>query len=107
LKLEETQLVGDEDEVEEDQWEPILKPWELEPPPVKKPVKREEDIEKQIEEFAGPDRSTWFEGDELKAWRAARLCVAHLMDRLDRNSFAILPAKEEGSGSGEKEGVPE
>ena len=50
----------------------------------------EESAMDEIKSFAGEDKSQWFVGDELKEWRAARLCVAHFMDKLSPDSFTFL-----------------
>jgi hypothetical protein len=71
---------------------PLLEPFELEPEP-EIPANPQPSVDGQIEELAGKDPSRWFDGDELTKWRVARLCVANFFDRLDPDSFSILPAK--------------
>lgn len=44
----------------------------------------------EIIQFAGEDKTNWFAGDELKQWRAARLCVANFMDDLNPEAFEIV-----------------
>jgi hypothetical protein len=72
----------------------IVKPFEVvleeELPPIDHSEFSVESVEAELESFAGPDRAKWFDGDENTAWRAARLCVAHLMGKLDPDSFAVL-----------------
>jgi hypothetical protein len=39
----------------------------------------------------GVDQEKWFDGDELERWRVARICVANFYDRIDPDSFGLLP----------------
>jgi hypothetical protein len=90
---------GDSDEVdtsEEEPFEPLLKPFEIvndQGADAGPQIREEVPPEVEIRQFAGPDPEKWFNGEEINEWRAARLCVAHFMDRLDPDSFAVLPLK--------------
>lgn len=73
---------------------PLLQPFDV-PEDVKVPYNKpqmitEESAMDEIKSFAGEDKSQWFVGAELKEWRAARLCVAHFMDKLSPDSFTFL-----------------
>jgi hypothetical protein len=90
---------GDPDEAddsEKEPFEPLLKPFEVvhdDGADAEPQIREEVPAEVEIRQFAGPDPEKWFDGEEINEWRAARLCVAHLMDRLDPDSFAVLPLK--------------
>jgi hypothetical protein len=93
LELGEVPVIGEKSgPEEEDRFEPILKPWELEP--TESVAEGREKVEVEADDVGGGDRSNWFQGDELNEWRTARLCVARFMDRLDPNSFAVLENPE-------------
>ncbi|EAY00402.1 hypothetical protein TVAG_291080 [Trichomonas vaginalis G3] len=78
-------------EIQEEQFLPSFVVPEDKPLVVEKPrVVTPESAMDEIIQFAGEDKSTWFVGDELKEWRAARLCVAHFMDKLNPDSFEML-----------------
>jgi hypothetical protein len=47
----------------------------------------------EIRRFAAPDLENSLDREEINEWRAGRLNFAHLMDRLDLDSFAVLLLK--------------
>ena len=74
-------------------FQPLLQPFDVpgdtKVPCEKPPMVTDESAMEEIIQFAGEDTSQWFVGDELKEWRAARLCVAHFMDQLDPDGFTF------------------